>query len=71
MKIYRATETERTYLIARELAVDAVSRICRAREPVPKPETGYHTCPTCGGLLTEEYQHCRWCGQRLAWPNKN
>lgn len=60
-------EPKRRYLEARETAVDAVERICRAKTPVPRPRTPYHTCPTCGGLLTEQYDFCRWCGQKLRW----
>ncbi|SMC38363.1 hypothetical protein SAMN02745168_0621 [Papillibacter cinnamivorans DSM 12816] len=45
----------------------AYKLIYMAMVPLPRWGTPYHTCPTCGGLLTEKYEHCRWCGQKLKW----
>lgn len=69
MKIYKSarllSDTDRRFFTAAETAWDAVERICRAKAPVPRPGTPYHTCPTCGGLLTEKYEHCPHCGQKI------
>lgn len=68
---WKPIAAQRIYLTAREIAIDAINRICLEKPPRQKEKTDYHTCPTCGGLLTERYEHCRWCGQKLRWERQN
>ena len=47
----------------------------KAKKPTPtKPSgnelyTGFYICPNCEGLLSQKYEYCHKCGQKLDWSD--